>query len=522
MEFIIGTAFWPQTGINKDSLACDWSPHSYLHNEAVNASKLATEQFIDDIAKSPGVTDAQLRLLFGVGTTFAFVMDTTGSMADIQASVTAQAIQIATDRLATVDNVDLFVISPFNDPATGPVQSVSDIATFNLIMDGLPAFGGGDCPEMSMTGILKAIAQVTESTELFLFTDAASKDYTLEPQVIAAALEKNVHINIFKFDSNCDDGLKKRSDSASNRVYGSLAAATGGSYHSLPRNNVGSISSLLATLTAANSNPVLKISTTLAGGFGPARSADPSNSYSFSVDTLMTQLSILISGARVTLTYTAPSAIPASNINTVMLADGEHLTISSPPPGLWEVTIAGTGAFTLDISGISPLNFPVFDFVESRGRPGHTGYFPISGPPPYNADIAVIARLFGSFSSAEFFCKRLDGSIISTLTLTPGSGEVGFPDKDSFFGVLRLTNEPFYVYASGVDGSGQSFQRLLATVITPVFSNATYRIGTLDPLDLGSFITTSGNNSSLPSNITTFGPYSNMTMTSLMYSITEM
>jgi hypothetical protein len=512
-------------------LACDWSPHSYLHAEAVAASKLATAQFIDDIAHSPGVTDAELRLLFGVGTTFAFVMDTTGSMADIQASVAAQAIQIATDRPSSADKVDLYVISPLNDPGTGPVQSVSDIATFTSIMNGLSASGGDDCPELSMTGILNAIAQVTESTELFLFTDAASKDFLLEPQVISAALNKNVHINIFKFDSGCDDGLAKRVDSASNRVYGSLAAATGGSYHSLPRNNVGSISSLLAALTASSLNPVLKIGATAAGS---------SKSYSFPVDGLMTRISISVSGAGVKLTYTNPGgAIPAANINTVTLADGQHITISSPPAGLWEITITGTGAFNLDVSGISPLHFSVFDFVESRGRPGHSGYFPIAGLPPYNVDIAVIARLFGSFTSATFDFRKPDGSLIATLSLIPGSGEVGFPDTSSFFGVLRLPNQPFYVYSSGVDGTGQPFQRLLATVINPVSSNTTYHIGTLDPLDLGSFITIGGSNGTT-SNATTnsarsstttasngdatlsTGPYSNATATSARYSVTEM
>ena len=107
-------------------MACDWSPHSYLHPEAVAASKLATAQYINDIATTAGITDADLRLLFGVGTTFAFVMDTTGSMADIQASVTAQAIQIATDRLSSADKVDLYIISLLNDLDTGPVSQVTD------------------------------------------------------------------------------------------------------------------------------------------------------------------------------------------------------------------------------------------------------------------------------------------------------------------------------------------------------------------------------------------------------------
>jgi hypothetical protein len=435
---------------------------------------LATAKFIDEIASE--ITFGQLELLFGVGTTLAFVMDTTGSMRDIQASVTAEAIQIATDRLGSTDNVDLFIISPFNDPTTGPVQLVTDLPVFKSIMDNLPAFGGGDCPELSLTGILNAIQQVTKATRLILFTDAAAKDFALEDQVISAALAKDVHIEIFKFDSTCDDGLTKRVDSASNRVYGSLAAATGGSYHSLPRNNVGSITSLLEVLTAGNTNPILKISDT--AGATP-------KTYTFSVDSLMTQVSISLSGAGAILAYNnIGGAIPVANVNTVDLADGKHITITSPPPGKWEVTITGNGSFNLVISGLSPLHFSVFDFVESRGRPGHTGYFPIADLPPYNVDIGVIARLFGSFNSASFELRRPNGSPITTLPVTPGSGEEGFPDTGTFFGVLRLPNEPFYVYATGVDGSGQPFQRLLDTVVSPVFSDTPYHIGTLEPLEL--------------------------------------
>ncbi|KAH8663600.1 hypothetical protein BGZ60DRAFT_411703 [Tricladium varicosporioides] len=81
----------------------------------------------------------------------------------------------------------------------------------------------------------------------------------------------------------------------------------------------------------------------------------------------MFQVSISISGAGVALAYANPGGpIPAVDFSTVTLADGKHITITSPPAGKWEVTITGTGSFNLAISGISPLHFSVFDFVESR------------------------------------------------------------------------------------------------------------------------------------------------------------
>src|ERR1035441_6766611 len=86
-------------GINKDSTVCSISPHATQHAAAASVAKDATKQFIRDIKAL--VTASQLKLLLGVGPTLTLVMDTTGSMSDIQASVRAQAIAIVDGRIGT-------------------------------------------------------------------------------------------------------------------------------------------------------------------------------------------------------------------------------------------------------------------------------------------------------------------------------------------------------------------------------------------------------------------------------------
>lgn len=490
-------------GINKDSLACDWSPHYALHPDAVDAAEAASAQYINDI--KPKLTDQQLRLLFGVGTTLAFVMDTTGSMSDIQSSVAAQAIQIATDRLATNDQVDLYVISLFNDPTTGPVTSVTNISSFEAIMDGLTASGGGDCPELSLTGILNAIDAVDEDAQVFMFTDAAAKDADLAEDVTTAALAKQVNVNIFKFDSSCDDGLEKRVDHESDVIYGEVAAGTGGTYHSLPRDQVNSISGLLDTLTTSETSYILKIADSLDTIPGGTRS------YTFPVDSLMTQLAISLRGSSATVTYTHPGSIPAADITTVTLTDGSFVTIKPPTAGTWTITVKGSGSFTLDITGTSPLYFTSFEFVASTGRGGHDGYFPISEQPPFNTPIGIIANLYGAFSSATFDFRAPEGSELLTLPVTAGSGEYGFPSSSSFFGIVTMPPDSGFVYAFGVDGAGAPFQRLLSTVISQVISNVTYDLGTLDPIQYNNTLNGTSSNSSSSTVPTSAAKYSNTT-----------
>jgi von Willebrand factor A domain-containing protein 7 len=77
-------------------------------------------------------------MLFGVGRVFAFVMDTTGSMSGIQRSVAKQAEAIARNLTKDDGGVGFFVISPFNDPSTGPVTTVTSIESLQTQAFSMP------------------------------------------------------------------------------------------------------------------------------------------------------------------------------------------------------------------------------------------------------------------------------------------------------------------------------------------------------------------------------------------------
>ncbi|KAF2687586.1 hypothetical protein K458DRAFT_485719 [Lentithecium fluviatile CBS 122367] len=466
-------------GINKDSNNCFWSPHHFHHPRAVAFAIKASIQYIEDLVKENSLTEKEKKILFGVGTTLAFAIDTTGSMAGIIVATRSQAIDIAQQRLGTKDEPIDYVVSPFNDPFTGPVFKTTNFTDFQTNINSLSAFGGGDCPELALTGILAALDVMEGPAELFVMTDAAAKDFDLAPQAIAIAVDKRISFHVFKFDSFCDDGiaakrdsLSRRVDSASNRVYSLLAASTGGTYHSLPTSEAGTISSLLDSLTLSESNAVLKVSGAL----------NDTSSFNLPVDSKMTEFSISLRGAGVTLSLKKPdgSALDttSSDVTLTTVSDGEFLTVKSPVSGMWTLILIISSASTpttvsCDVTGVSPLHLSSFNFVTLRGRPGHRGYYPIAGQPAYDHDVAAVAVIDGAFESAVFDLRdSLDVHAIDPH-MEPGTGAEGAPPKNSFYGEMRLVPGNLYAYAEGTDDTGAPFQRVLATVFQPFLSNIT-------------------------------------------------
>ena len=76
---------------------------------------------------------------------------------------------------------------------TGPViyRSESQRSTFLSDIDGLPAIGGGDCPELAFTGMINAFDEGPKyGSPMFVFTDASAK-MQLHPTLLTY---KELHI----------------------------------------------------------------------------------------------------------------------------------------------------------------------------------------------------------------------------------------------------------------------------------------------------------------------------------------
>ncbi len=483
----------PSGGINKDVEDCTLSPHNLLHSAAAGAAVAATEQFIRDIHDQ--VTLRQLKLLLGVGPTLVFTIDTTGSMGDIIGQVQAQAVQIVNDRLGTDQEPVHYVLAPFNDPATGPVTSTDDAPTFIGAIEALTADGGGDCPELSMTGTLQGIGAADEGADDFIFTDADSKDADLADTVSSLAVTKDVKIYPAIFGSCAFataspaavrrqsatratamlKGQTGRAFAAAGRrpvprppatpgaitlgdpTYVQVATDSGGQRFFLQRNEAGLITSLANSVVRANAVDILAVADALSGA---------PMSYSVPVDSTLTSTTFSVSGTP-TVTLTRPDGTVVAptdpGVTFLALSSGAVYTVAGPATGSWTATLNGDQNFSLNVSGEGTLSFDAFSFVEVGGRPGHQGFFTIPGFPIAGATTTAAAELSGSFSTAQFDLRNRAGTVLETLSLTPEPS--GTPGQ--FFGAVSLPTSPFVAYVTGQDANNVPFQRVLAKSLPP-------------------------------------------------------
>jgi von Willebrand factor A domain-containing protein 7 len=446
-------------GINKDSSFCTFfplgniSPHYRWHEEAARLAKDATKQFIRDIKAA--VTPNQLKLLLGAGSgTLGFVIDTTangsatdtpGGMGSILDAVKEQAIQIVNARLGTDEEPSQYVLVPFNDPGVGPVTVTTDANVFISALNALSVHGGDDCPELSQAGMLEGLAASEEGGQLFMFTDASSKDSALADQVNALANNKDIRIYPILFGS-CSSSIDPS--------YIREANDSGGQLFSVSPSEAGTITQLADFIVRSNAVNLLLINDTFNG---------ISRTYTVPVDSTMTRIIFSISGTTsVVVRRPTGAVVQASDpdVRLLSLSSGTIYSITNPAVGGWNVNVNGTGDVSVEVSGESSLDLSSFNFVELGGGGAHTGFFPIDGMPLAGQEGTVDAVVSGDFNTAQFELRSKTGAVLQTLALSP------VPETtDEFSGQVTPPTSSFRVYVTGQDNTGANYQRLLSASI---------------------------------------------------------
>lgn len=170
-------------GISKDTQSVFMTPHWNLHPKAAALADKATNQYIEDVANeicpsTPFKDCALLRLLYGIGPVLSFVIDTTTSMTSIIAGVRNDAIQIVNNVRGTADEPSLYVLSEINDPTVPKARLFTNTDKFIEAILALNVYDNGnpDCPELGMAGIAQAVGNTPDGGDIFVWTDAATKD----------------------------------------------------------------------------------------------------------------------------------------------------------------------------------------------------------------------------------------------------------------------------------------------------------------------------------------------------------
>ena len=432
-------------GIHKDA------PGRTGHEAARNAAVLGTEDLINQILDAPGINgnDKAIRAFMDVKGSLGFVIDDTGSMGGIISGVKNQVSRIVS--LVSDDPKkapDKYVLVRFGDPDVGSAFITEDAASLKNAVNSLFAHGGGDCPELSMSGMLNAIEASSSGSSLYLFTDATAKDSFLGGNVVAAARAKDITIQAYLFGS-C---------SPIDPAYQAITSETGGQLLFLQRttSETEKLFNLITPSLTGDLQPILISKSQLNGSkefFIPVDSSISKAIFSIGMD-LKGEIKLF-----------NPSGVEiATGENITEISSGRIFTMNTPEPGLWKLKVTGTGFYTVSVAGNSPIEFKRFNFVELRGRPGHEGFFPIIGEPLANFEHKGLANVFGNINSVTFELRTDAGDLIKVIDLPKGGLEDAA--KDDFIGSFTLPSNRFRIYLHGKDEAGKELLRAFPPIFT--------------------------------------------------------
>lgn len=95
------------------------------------------------------------------------------------------------------DECDL-LNSPSNEfifADVGPVLNTKNSSMLLEHLEGIQVYGGGDCPEMSLSGIKLGLQNAEPNSFVYIFTDADAKDAFLYNEILDIAQTKRTSVS---------------------------------------------------------------------------------------------------------------------------------------------------------------------------------------------------------------------------------------------------------------------------------------------------------------------------------------
>jgi len=155
----------------------------------------ATSIFLNDVRSAVGDDIFAKFLNLQSKKTMALVIDVSGSMHDEIDDVKNISIEFVRQTLEKKGASFTYILVPFSDPEVGPMTVTSKGDVVIEAVNNLIATGGGDCPELGMTGLYQALLHCLPESIIYYFSDADAKDEWRRNEVTSLAKQKRVKIN---------------------------------------------------------------------------------------------------------------------------------------------------------------------------------------------------------------------------------------------------------------------------------------------------------------------------------------
>ncbi|XP_068104559.1 hemicentin-2 [Hyperolius riggenbachi] len=384
----------------------------------------------------------------------AFVFDVTGSMYDDLRQVIEGANRILERTLTRRSKaMSSYVLVPFHDPEIGPVTISTDPEKFKNELEELYVQGGGDCPEMSVGAIRKAVEVSQPGSFIYVFTDARAKDFRRKQEVLQLLQLKQSQV-VFVLTGDCGD----RSHPGY-RVYEEIAATSSGQIFHLDKQQVNEVLKWVEEAIQASKVHLLSTDHESAGVRQWEIPFDPS----------LKEVTISLSGPDPLIRVIDPTGKTLSvgqGLEELLSIPNSALVLGLKPtvPGIWVIKIGSTGRHTVRVTGVSTLDFrasfsttAIIDTLRLIERPIQG--IPISAlincsglSPPGKVNSLDLLRVSGD-SYFSLPAQRLPYKRSKQLWTVP---------------LFQAPRGSFFMKVNGTDHNGYQFQRLSNVAYTSI------------------------------------------------------
>ncbi|XP_072563585.1 von Willebrand factor A domain-containing protein 7-like [Paramormyrops kingsleyae] len=426
----------PIGGINKDATDSD---HGNRHVDAANMAINATMELLEDIRGAIG--DINFLRLMGIthSSVLAFVIDTTGSMFDDIEEAKRVAFSIIDSKQTSA-----YILVPFNDPDFGPLTRTTDAALFKKRIAALGASGGGDEPEMCLSGLQLALTGAPPFSEIFVFTDASAKDIYLKSTVLSL-IESTKSVVTFML-TKVFGGRRRRSSDSNNQgqqqqFSSRVSSSASQEYQQLAQASGGlAIQASKANLPQATSIILDSTTSALVTLFQAVRNPGKDEDYIFMVDPSIRNLTAYITGNSVTYSLQNPlgvqqsSAEPNGSLGSIQAVGNLNRIQLNQQEGLWKIRISSTQPYQLKVTGQSTIDF-IFTFFNilmdplkgmelSEGRPqvgtNTTLFLTVTSNTPVNVTEVSLVEASGAGQTNGTLQDLGRGNYLMTVDKMPG------------------------------------------------------------------------------------------------------
>ncbi|KAM6930619.1 hemicentin-1 [Xenentodon cancila] len=412
----------------------------------ISAHRLLAEPLVPPRVEGDGSGDS--------ASTLAFVFDVTGSMYDDLKQVIEGASRILEKTLSRRTRpIKNFVLVPFHDPDIGPVSITTDPEKFQRDLQELFVQGGGDCPEMSIGAIKKALEVSLPGSFIYVFTDARAKDYRLKRDVLQLVQLRQSQV-VFVLTGDCGDRSQP-----GYRAYEEIAATSSGQIFHLDKQQVNEVLKWVEETVQAMKVHLLSSN----------HDSAQENKWEVPFDPSLREVTVSLSGPAPQIELSDPSGqivgIEQGLKELLNIPNSARVVnLKFPRPGAWKLKVSCSGRHTLRVTGVSNLDFragfstiPVSEFSHTRERP-------VKGLPAHVVLKCTGLKPPGYLSHVEL----ISGSGRSLRTIpVPMPSDLGHHGLWSL-PEFRTPPQSFFIKVTGKDVEGFRFQRMSSVSYTNI------------------------------------------------------